>query len=70
MLAYAAGWLGGAAMEFRGVRLAGPGVAQAYILRSAAIALAGSKARYEDAGSAEPIGSAAHPRRWREMPDA
>jgi len=69
VLAYAAGWLGGAALEFQGVNLAGPGVAQAYILRAAAIAMASLRARYEDTGGAEPIDSAAHPRRWRELPD-
>ena len=70
VLAYAADWLGGAIPEFQGVPLDGPGVAQAYILRAAAITLAHYEARYEDVGSAEEINGTAHPQRWREVPDA
>ena len=70
VLAYAAGWLNGSVLSFLGTPLAGPGVAQAYILRMAAIALAHYQGRYEDVGSAEPINSPAHAFRWRSLPDA
>jgi len=69
VLAYAAAWLGGGALEFQGTPLTGPGVASAYILRAAAITLAHFQARYGDVGSADPVNSVAHPQRWQALPD-
>ena len=70
VLAYAAGWLNGGVLSFLGTPLTGPGVAQAYILRMAAIAMAHYQGRYEDVGSAEPINGVAHALRWQSLPDA
>jgi len=69
VLAYASVWLGGGVLEFQSTPLTGPGVAEAYILRAAAITLAHFQARYEDVGSAEPINSVAYPQRWQGLPD-
>jgi hypothetical protein len=69
VLAWANTWLGGSSLSFQGTPLVGGGVAQAYILRSAAIALAHFQARYRDIGSLASINSTSHPQRWQELPD-
>lgn len=66
---YAATWLGGGTLSFKGTPLDGPGVAQAYILRAAAITLANFQARYADIGTPAPINSTDHPQRWQEASD-
>jgi hypothetical protein len=69
VLAWASTWLSGGALSFLGTPLTGSGVAQAYILRASAIALANFQARYRDVGSLTSINGRGHPQRWQELPD-
>ena len=69
VLAWANTWLQGGVLSFLNTPLTGPGVAQAYILRAAAITLANFQARYQDGGTVDPVNSTAHPQRWLETPD-